>query len=140
VPSYFGLILRAKTSLDDSLDVVAAHGVGGTVGALLTGVFADKAINGVFDGALYGNPAQLGVQALAVGTAILYSGAASFVLLKLIGLVMPLRASASDESTGLDVTMHGEEAYLHAGGMEALTAPAPARPATAPAGSPVAVQ
>jgi Amt family ammonium transporter len=52
VPSYFGLILRAKTSLDDSLDVVAAHGVGGTVGALLTGVFAAKAINGVFDGAL----------------------------------------------------------------------------------------
>ena len=140
VPSYFGLILRARTSLDDSLDVVAAHGVGGTVGALLTGVFADKAINGVFDGALYGNPAQLGIQALAVGTAILYSGAASFVLLKLIGLVMPLRATAADEATGLDVTMHGEEAYLHAGGMEALAHPEAARPATVPAGSPVAVQ
>ena len=67
VPSYFGLIIRAKTSLDDSLDVVAAHGVGGTVGALLTGVFADKSLNGLFDGALYGNPAQVGIQAAAVG-------------------------------------------------------------------------
>jgi ammonia channel protein AmtB len=55
VPSYFGLLVRAKTSLDDSLDVVAAHGVGGTVGALLTGVLAEKSVNGVFDGALYGN-------------------------------------------------------------------------------------
>ena len=60
-------IWRAKTSLDDSLDVVAAHGVGGTVGALLTGVFAQKALNGVADGLLFGNPAQLGIQAVAVG-------------------------------------------------------------------------
>ena len=59
-PSYFALIFRAKTSLDDSLDVVAAHGVGGTVGALLTGVFAQKALNGVADGLLFGNPAQVG--------------------------------------------------------------------------------
>ncbi len=69
VPSYLALIIRSKTSLDDSLDVVAAHGVGGTVGALLTGVFADKALNGVFDGALHGNPAQVGIQAAAVLTA-----------------------------------------------------------------------
>ena len=60
VPSYFGLVFRAKTNLDDSLDVVAAHGVGGTVGALLTGVFADKSLNGLADGLLYGNPGQLG--------------------------------------------------------------------------------
>src|SRR6187549_2627713 len=113
VPSYFGLLVRAKTSLDDSLDVVAAHGVGGTVGALLTGVFADRAINGVFDGALYGNPAQLGIQAVAVGTAIVYSGVASFALLKIIGLFMPLRATVSEEVSGLDLTMHGEEAYMH---------------------------
>jgi ammonium transporter, Amt family len=113
VPSYLALIIRAKTSLDDSLDVVAAHGVGGTVGAILTGVFADKAINGVFDGALHGNPAQVGIQVVAVLTAIVYSGGVSFVLLKLISLFLPLRASAADEATGLDVTMHGEEAYLH---------------------------
>ena len=113
VPSYLALIIRSKTSLDDSLDVVAAHGVGGTVGALLTGVFADKALNGVFDGALHGNPAQVGIQAAAVLTAIVYSGGMSFILLKLISLFIPLRASKADESTGLDVTMHGEEAYLH---------------------------
>ena len=116
IPSYLALMIRAKTSLDDSLDVVAAHGVGGTVGALLTGVFASKALNGVFDGALYGNPGQLVTQALAVVTAIVYSGGVSFILLKLIGLVIPLRATSSDESEGLDVTAHGEEAYMHVGG------------------------
>ena len=115
VPSYFALIIRAKTSLDDSLDVVAAHGVGGTVGALLTGVFADKALNGVFDGAMYGNPGQVAIQATAVVTAIVYSGAVSFILLKVINLVIPIRAEATDESTGLDMTQHGEEAYLHEG-------------------------
>jgi Amt family ammonium transporter len=113
VPSYLALIIRSKTSLDDSLDVVAAHGVGGSVGALLTGVFADKALNGVFDGALHGNPAQVGIQAAAVLTAFVYSGGMSFILLKLISLFIPLRASTADEATGLDVTMHGEEAYLH---------------------------
>jgi len=112
VPSYLALIIRAKTSLDDSLDVVAAHGVGGTVGAILTGVFADKALNTVFDGALHGNPAQVGIQAAAVATAIVYSGGMSFILLKVISLFMPLRATSADEATGLDVTMHGEEAYL----------------------------
>ena len=116
VPSYLALIIRVKTSLDDSLDVVAAHGVGGTVGAILTGVFADKALNGVFDGALHGNPGQVGIQAAAVLTAIVYSGVMSFILLKVISLFIPLRATTADEATGLDVTMHGEEAYLHGGG------------------------
>ena len=116
VPSYLALILRAKTSLDDSLDVVAAHGVGGTVGALLTGVFADKSLNGLFDGALFGNPGQVLIQAAAVGAAIVYSGGMSFVLLKVIGLVIPLRATDADESIGLDISQHSEEAYLHAGG------------------------
>jgi Amt family ammonium transporter len=120
VPSYFGLVIRAKTSLDDSLDVVAAHGLGGTVGALLTGVFADKSLNGLADGLLFGNPAQLGVQATAVAAAIVYSGVMSFILLKLVGLVFPLRASADEESDGLDQTMHGEEAYVHGGGTTAL--------------------
>jgi Amt family ammonium transporter len=116
IPSYLALVLRTKTSLDDSLDVVAAHGVGGTVGALLTGVFADRSLNGLADGALYGNPGQLVTQATAILAAIVYSGVMSFVLLKLIGLVLPLRASAEDETVGLDITHHGEEAYLHADG------------------------
>jgi ammonium transporter, Amt family len=121
-PSYFALVLRVKTSLDDSLDVVAAHGVGGTVGAVLTGVFAQKALNGVGDGLLFGNPAQVGIQVVAVLAAIAYSGVMSFVLLKLISVVMPLRATAEDESTGLDVTQHGEEAYVHAEGSRTMLA------------------
>jgi ammonium transporter, Amt family len=116
VPSYFALVLRARTSLDDSLDVVAAHGVGGTVGALLTGVFAEKSINGVFDGAIAGNPGQVLIQGTAVLAAMVYSGVGSFVLLKLIGLVMPLRAAESEEIEGLDISAHGEEAYMHIGG------------------------
>ena len=115
VPSYIGLIVRVKTTLDDSLDVVAAHGVGGTVGALLTGVFAQKSLNAAgADGLLFGNPGQMITQITAIGAAIVYSGVLSFVLLKLIGLVLPLRPSRADETVGLDVALHGEEAYLHA--------------------------
>src|SRR5690349_12086917 len=115
-PSYFGLVLRVKTSLDDSLDVVAAHGLGGTVGALLTGVFANKALNGVSDGLLFGNPAQLAIQAAAVLSTMVYSGVMSFGLLKLIGAITPLRATLDDESVGMDLSQHGEEAYVHAEG------------------------
>jgi Amt family ammonium transporter len=79
-------------------------------------VFAQKSLNGVADGLMYGNPGQLMVQATAVLAAIVYSGVVSFILLKLIGLVIPLRASATDESEGLDITQHGEEAYLNVGG------------------------
>src|SRR5438093_2402064 len=110
-PSYYALVWRARTRLDDSLDVVAAHGLGGTVGALLTGVFAEKAWNGTTDGVLFGNPGQFLIQATAVGAAIAYSGIGSFVLLKLIALVMPLRAERNEEGVGMDVTQHGEEAY-----------------------------
>ena len=120
VPSYFGLLWRSKSNLDDSLDVVAAHGIGGTVGALLTGVFAQKALNGVADGLLFGNPSQVWIQMVAVGAAILYSGVASFVLLKAIGLVIPLRAEETHETAGLDLTQHGEEAYIHEGGVRGV--------------------
>jgi Amt family ammonium transporter len=116
IPSWLMLQWRAQSSLDDSLDVVAAHGVGGTVGALLTGVFAQKALNGLADGALFGNPGQLLVQATAVLAAAAYSGVASFILLKLISLVLPLRATEADEAQGLDISAHGEEAYLHSDG------------------------
>ena len=122
VPSYFALVARARTSLDDSLDVVAAHGIGGTVGALLTGVFANKALNGVADGALFGNPWQIVIQMTAIAATMAYSGVMSFALLKAIGAVTALRASAVDESTGLDLSQHGEEAYVHAEGSRALAA------------------
>ena len=80
---------------------MAAHGVGGTVGALLTGVFAQKALNGVGnDGLLFGNPGQLGVQATAVAATIVYSGVVSFILLKIIGAVVPLRATRRTKASG----------------------------------------
>ena len=110
-PSYFALLYRARTSLDDSLDVVAAHGVGGTVGALLTGIFAEKAWNGVADGVLFGNPRQLGVQIIAVVATIIYSAIGTFLIVKLLAAVTSLRAEPREEGQGLDVTQHGEEAY-----------------------------
>jgi Amt family ammonium transporter len=140
LPSYFALVARARTGLDDSLDVVAAHGVGGTVGALLTGVLASKAWNGTADGLLHGNPAQLGVQALGVLAAIVYSALASYLLLKLIGLVTPLKAATRDEGLGLDVSQHGEEAYADdEGAILILQRPDTARE-TAPALAAAAVE
>ncbi|HEV8231253.1 MAG TPA: ammonium transporter [Thermoanaerobaculia bacterium] len=111
VPSYFALLWRARTRVDDSLDVVAAHGVGGTVGALLTGVLAQKSWNGVGDGLLFGNPRQLLVQTVAVLATIAFSAAGTFAIVKLLGTVGRIRATARDEGLGLDVTQHGEEAY-----------------------------
>jgi Amt family ammonium transporter len=116
LPSYYALLWRVRTRLDDSLDVVAAHGLGGTVGALLTGVFAEKVWNGATDGLLFGNPAQLGIQAVAVLAAIAYSGLGSFLLLKLVGVMIPLRADAQEEGFGMDVSQHGEEAYAEGEG------------------------
>jgi len=109
--SYYALLWRARTRLDDSLDVVSAHGVGGIVGALLTGVLADRAWNGVADGALFGNSSQLGVQSLAILATVAYSALATYVILKLIVLLAGLRATSREEGIGLDVTQHGEEAY-----------------------------
>jgi len=110
-PSYYGLLFRVRTRLDDSLDVTAAHGLGGTVGAILTGVFAQKAWNGSTDGLLFGNPGQVVIQAIAVLATIVYSGLGTFVLLKLVGAVLPLKASVTDEGLGMDISQHGEEAY-----------------------------
>jgi len=115
VPSYFGLVWRAKSNLDDSLDVVAAHGLGGTTGALLTGVFAQESLNGVADGLLFGNPGQLWTQLVAVLAVIIYSGVVSFILLKIINVVIPIRVSVDDENEGMDVSQHGEDAYVQIG-------------------------
>jgi len=110
LPSYFGIQYRSRTRLDDSLDVTPAHGLGGIVGALLTGVFARAAWGGS-EGLIGGKPSQVAIQAVGVGATLIYSGAASFLLLKAIGLVMPLRPPEREEAVGLDVMEHGEEAY-----------------------------
>lgn len=116
VPSYFALIYRAKTKLDDSLDVVAAHGLGGATGAVLTGVFADAGWSGGPNGLIAGHPAQVITQIASVLIVLAYSGTATFLILKALALVMPLRSDGRDEKLGLDVSDHGEEAYTHGDG------------------------
>ena len=111
VPSYFVILKRASTRLDDSLDVVGAHGIGGIVGALLTGVFATKVWGAPTDGLLYGNAALLGKQAVGVLATIAYAGLGTYVVLKVVSALRPLRVSPRDEAGGLDVSQHGEEGY-----------------------------
>jgi Amt family ammonium transporter len=130
-PSYFAIVLRSRTRLDDSLDVFAGHGIGGMTGALLTGVFAQKAWNAAgADGLLAGNPAQLGTQALGVATSLLYAGVMTFGILKLLGLVTALRAAPNTEGVGMDVSQHGEEAYTTGEGSILVIPDAP--PASSP--------
>lgn len=130
VPSYFALQWRARTRLDDSLDVFAAHGVGGITGALLTGVFAQQTWNGVTDGLLFGNVAQFGVQALSVVAVLAYSGLLTFGILKALSFVMEIRPAPGEEGHGMDIVSHGEEAYTDGEGAILLLddeiAPAPA--------------
>jgi Amt family ammonium transporter len=110
VPSYFLILYRSRTRLDDSLDVFAAHGTGGVVGALLTGVFAQAAWGGT-DGLLFGDPLLVARQAAAILGAAAYSGVGTFVILRLIALVAPLRLPTRQEGIGMDVMEHGEAAY-----------------------------
>lgn len=135
-PCYFAIVARSRTRLDDSLDVFAAHGIGGITGAMLTGVFASKVWNAAGnDGLLAGNPGQLATQALGVASTIIYSALATFVILKLLALVTALRAAPRAEGVGMDVTQHGEEAYASGEGSilvmpDASAAGAPARALT----------
>jgi Amt family ammonium transporter len=111
LPSYAVIVLRPRTRVDETLDVLAAHGVAGLTGILFIGFFAQESWNGVSNGLAYGNAGQLGWQALAALATPAYAFGATFVLLKLIGLVMPLRATPREEALGMDVVQHGEEAY-----------------------------
>jgi ammonium transporter, Amt family len=112
LPCYALIAWRPRTRVDETLDVLAAHGIAGLTGILFIGLVAQVGWNGISDGILYGNAAQLWDQVLAAIAAPAYAFVATFVLLKLIGAVMPLRASEHDEALGMDVTYHGEEAYV----------------------------
>ncbi|HLF72579.1 MAG TPA: ammonium transporter [Dehalococcoidia bacterium] len=112
---YFAVRLRAKIGLDDSLDVVGVHGVGGAWGALATGLFAAAAYGGV-DGLFEGNSDQFVRQLEAVGVTIVYSFVVTFVILKVLDVVMGLRVSEEDELAGIDASQHGERAYVLDGG------------------------
>jgi len=121
VPSYAFIVWRPRTRLDETLDVLAAHGLAGLLGIVFIGFFAQKSWNGVADGLLHGNPSQLGDQLLAVATGPTYAFLATFVILRVLGLVMPLRVSEREESLGLDVVEHGEEAYASGEGAILIT-------------------
>eukprot|EP00825_Cyclidium_porcatum_P005969 TRINITY_DN1292_c0_g1_i10.p2 TRINITY_DN1292_c0_g1~~TRINITY_DN1292_c0_g1_i10.p2 ORF type:complete len:178 (+),score=21.38 TRINITY_DN1292_c0_g1_i10:210-743(+) len=120
--------LKKLLGADDSLDVFGVHGVGGILGALLTGVFADPALGGtgVYDyvanavGA-YDMTAQVISQAWGVGTVIVWSGVVSIVAYKLVDIVIGLRVPEEEEREGLDLTSHGETAYHHQAGILSLS-------------------
>ncbi len=102
--------LKNKCGYDDSLDAFGVHGIGGIFGALATGIFADKAINGC-DGLLYGNPGQFLLQVKAVLVTVVYSAVVSFILFKLVDKLVGLRVSEHEERIGLDLTQHKEAGY-----------------------------
>jgi len=111
LPSYAVIVWRPRTRVDETLDVLAAHGVAGLTGIIFIGFFAQESWNGVADGLFYGDAGQLAKQALAVAVTPAYAFVATFVILRVIGLVMPLRATEREESLGMDIVQHGEEAY-----------------------------
>ncbi len=131
--------LKFKLGYDDSLDVVGVHMVGGIVGALLTGVFADVAINSAgADGLLFGGGAALlGKQLVAIGATLAFSFIASYGLLKLIDATIGLRVTEADEITGLDISQHSEAGYAFAEGGSFSSHSVSASPA--PAAHPVRV-
>jgi Amt family ammonium transporter len=110
-PSYAVIQWRPRTRVDESLDVLGAHGCAGLTGILFIGLFAQRSWNGIADGAIFGHLGQLGWQAIAALAAPAYAFTATFLLLKLVGLVLPLRVAVHAESVGVDVFEHGEEAY-----------------------------
>jgi len=111
LPSYAVIVWRPRTRVDETLDVLAAHGIAGLTGVLVIGLVAQEAWNGVSDGLIYGNPQQFLWQLLAVAVTPAYAFVVTYGLLRLIGAVWPLRADADQEAIGLDVVDHGEEAY-----------------------------
>ncbi len=108
---YLAVLAKSKMGYDDSLDVVGIHGVGGVWGALATGIFASSAVNPLGNGLLNGNPHQLLVQAIGVGATIAYSVVVTFIILKIIDVIIGLRVSSDDETQGLDLTQHNEVGY-----------------------------
>jgi Amt family ammonium transporter len=111
LPCYAVIVYRPRTGVDETLDVLAAHGVAGFFGILFIGFFAQLAWNGVSDGLAYGNASQLWDQAKAALVAPVYAFGVTYVLLRVIGMLMPLRGTERQEALGMDVVQHGEEAY-----------------------------
>ncbi len=112
VACFFAVSIRAKLQFDDSLDTYPVHGVGGTVGAILTGVFATKAVNSAgADGLIAGNPGQVGIQLAGVVATYIIAAIGTFIILKVLAAFMDLRVKSEAEDQGLDINEHGEEGY-----------------------------
>ena len=107
---YGATLLRERLRVDDALDVFAVHGVGGTFGAIATGIFATTAIN-AFPGLIDGNPSQVVTQVVAVGATIAYAVVGTFLIVKVVDAILGIRVAAKDEEVGLDLAVHGEVAY-----------------------------
>lgn len=110
---YFGVsVVKAKFGYDDALDVFGVHGLGGTWGALATGLFASKAVNPAgANGLFFGNPHQFVIQLFSVAVTMVFAGVLTVVILKVVGLVTQIRVSPAEEDQGLDLSLHGENAY-----------------------------
>jgi Amt family ammonium transporter len=113
VVCYFGInLLKAKFKFDDALDVFGIHGLGGIWGAIATGIFASKKVNAAGnDGLLYGNPGQVVIQLIDVAVAIGLAGIGTFIIFKVVSVFVPLRVTKEEEVNGLDISLHGENAY-----------------------------
>jgi len=128
---FFAVSFRAKLGFDDSLDTFPVHGVGGTVGAILTGVFATKAVNPFGNNGLFaGNPGLIGTQFVGVLVTYVFAAVGTFAILKILGQFMELRVPLSAEDQGLDIGQHGEEAYGEdfAGGFSSFESSSPFAP------------
>jgi len=108
---YSATLLRARLKVDDALDVFAVHGVGGVFGALATGVLATGAVQAAYRGLIDGNPGQVVTQAVAVAATIAYAVVATFLIVKVVDVVLGIRISPKQEELGIDLAVHGEVAY-----------------------------
>ena len=135
---YLAVRLRARIGLDDSLDVVGVHGVGGTWGALATGIFAFAGVSGIagLDGLTHGRAEQIVDQLIAIGVVWVYSFTVTAVILKVLDVTMGLRVKEEEEELGLDVTQHGERGYVFDEAGPIAIAPPPVSHAPAPAPMP----
>ena len=131
LPSYAMILWRPRTRVDETLDVLAAHGMAGFTGILFVGFVAQHSWNGVSSGLFYGHAAQLAHQALAALAGPAYAFVATFVLLRLVGAFVPLRATENEEALGMDFAQHGEEAYATGEGAILVSTEAALEPAVA---------
>jgi ammonium transporter, Amt family len=110
IPYFMVAFVKAKLGYDDTLDAFGIHGIGGTIGALLTGFLADPAINAAGKGLFYGNPDQVRIQLIAIGATIAYDAIVTFIIFMIIKVTVGVRVSPDDELVGMDQSAHGERA------------------------------